>query len=278
MEPNLRVVVIDDEPLERGRLVHHLSAAANVEIVASLPGDREAAEAIRRLAPDLIFVDVHLRGCSGFELVSALGPDAFSKVVFVTREREHAVRAFEVGALDYIIKPVGPERLETALARSRAAAALDLDETATVPNLDVPGGWKAGESFLERFPVKESGRVYFLRASDIDWIESADNYIRLHAGGRSHLVRVTLAQVEMELDPGQFARIHRSTIVNLDRVREIQPGIGRYRLVLLDNGTQLRLSERYYRKLVQLHPTVRRLHPSRALGRPKNAPRAVRSR
>jgi two-component system LytT family response regulator len=140
-----------------------------------------------------------------------------------------------------------------ALARSRAAAGLVLEEQARgfVTSVEGPGGPRRqpGEEILERFPVKEGGRVYFVRASAIDWIESADNYVRLHTGGTSHLVRRTLAQVEAELDPARFARIHRGTIVNLDRVREIQPGIGRFRLVLLENGAQLRLSERYFRQL-----------------------------
>ena len=258
MQKKLRVVVIDDEPLERGRLLHHLGRAPDVEVVGALSGTREAVEAIRRLSPDVIFLDVQLQACPGFDLVSALGPDAFSKVVVVTRAREHAVQAFELGALDYILKPVRPERLETALARSRAAIGAGPGEGAFSSVGNGTDRRKPGESFLERIPVKEGGRVYFVRASAIDWIESADNYIRLYTGSRSHLVRMTLAQVEAELDPLRFARVHRSTIVNLDRIREIQPGIGRYRLVLLENGTQLRLSDRYYRPLVQLRRCANR--------------------
>jgi two-component system, LytTR family, response regulator len=252
VKKKLRVLVIDGEPLEREGLLHLLNAAPDVEVVGALAGDWNAVDAIRRLSPDVIFLEAQLRACTGFELLSALGPDVFSKVVFTTRERQHAVRAFEIGALDYLIKPIGPERLEMALARSRTGVGLNLDEQAKSPLSRFEGleGTRPGEGFLERFPVKESGRVYFVRTSAIDWIESDENYIRIHTGGASHLVRRTLVQVETELDPAQFARIHRSTIVNLDRVREIQPGIGRYRLVLLENGTQLRLSERYYRQLV----------------------------
>ena len=264
MERKLRVVVIDDEPLERGRLLLQLDAAPDVEVVGAFPGDWNTVEAVRRLAPDVIFLDVKFQACSGFELLSALGPRGLSKVVFVTAEREHAVRAFEVGALDYIIKPVDPERLEIALTRARSGAGLDLEEQAKglVSKLERlvrrKNGAETYPSFLERFPVKEGGRVYFVRASAIDWIESADNYIRLHTGGTTHLIRKTLAQVETELDPTKFARIHRGSIVNLDRVREIQPGIGRYRLVLLENGAQLRLSERYHQRLEQLRGSANR--------------------
>jgi len=256
LDKKLRVVVIDDELLERRRLVNYLGQAPGVEVVGTLSGDRDSVEAVRRLAPDLILLDVRLQACSGFELVEALGPDALPKVVFVTREREHAVRAFEVGALDYIIKPVDPDRLETAIARVRAAFEVGLDEQAKglftrLERLVRPRA-RAGENYLERFPVKEGGRVYFVKTSAIDWIESADNYVRLHTGVTSHLVRKSLSQVSAELDPSRFVRIHRRAIVNLDRVREIQPGIGRYRLVVLENGAQLRLSERYYRQLQQL--------------------------
>lgn len=264
MQRKLRVVLIDDEPLERGRLRRQLDAEPMVEVVGEMAGDFAAVEAIWRLAPDVIFLEVQLHSWTGFELVSAVGPPALSRVVFVTWEPEHAVQAFEIGALDYLLKPVDADRLETALTRARARAGLHLDEQAKslVSRLErLVGRTDArspGDRYVERFPVKEGGRVYFVRAGTIDWIESADNYVRLHTGGTTHLVRRTLAQVETELDPAHFVRIHRSTIVNLDRVREIQPGIGRYRLVLLESGAQLRLSERYHRRLEQLRGVVHR--------------------
>lgn len=250
VERELRVVVIDDEVTERRRLMQYLEAAPGVEVIGVLSGDREAAEAVRRLAPDVIFVEVELRERTGFELVASLGPGAFSKAVFVTRVQEHAIRAFEVGALDYLIKPVLPERLQMALARSRAAIG-SKPAPAKPPRPTVPSMRLAG-AYLERFPVKEGGKVYFVKVSAIDWIQADENYVRIHVGNTSHLVRRTLTQVEAELDPAQFVRIHRSTIVNLERVREIQPELGRRRVVVLeDGGIPLRISGPYYQQLVR---------------------------
>jgi len=251
VERTLRVVVIDDDPTERGRLLHFLSAMSDIDVVGALTSDQGLGETIRRLAPDVIFLETQLRTGTGFDVVSGLDDRAFIKLVFVTREPAYAIRGFEVGALDYIIKPVRRERVERVLARARDAVdAPVLEPYRRLPRGRVRPRLKIRRSILERFPVKEGDKVHFVKASDIDWIEAAQNYVLIHVGEASHLVRRNLGHVEAELDPDQFVRIHRSTIVNLDRVREIQPGTGRSRMVLLESGLRLPASRRFYRQLV----------------------------
>ena len=247
----IRVAVMDDDDTERQRLVHHLRAESDLEIVGVLSGGRRAVSILKRLAPDVLFLDVHLRELDGFEVLRSMNGAGPPNVVFVTAAPEHAAQAFDLGAVDYLLKPVESSRVAQAVARVRAVLRRER-ATQLLSSLERllhrqadPDAHGSPAPSLERFMVHDRERSYFLKTSEVDWIEAADNYVRVHTGGTTHLIRQTLTQFHAKLDPTRFVRIHRSTVVNLDRVREIQPGVGRDRLVVLECGTQLRMSERY---------------------------------
>jgi two-component system LytT family response regulator len=249
----IRAVIVDDEGPERERLVAFLNTETDIEVIAALRGNPTAAATLNRLAPDALFLDVQLRDRCGFELLAGLDAGSVPKIVLVTASREHAVRAFEFGATDYLLKPVNPVRLAEALRRLRSALQRELDDTNNVISSiqQLLRGRLVGHPtrYLDRLMVNERGRLYFVKVSDIEWFEAEDNYVRIHTVGASHLIRQTLSRLQEKLDPSRFARIHRSTIVNLDTIREIQLGVGRERIVILHRGVHLRLSERYGREL-----------------------------
>jgi two-component system, LytTR family, response regulator len=249
----IRVIVVDDEESERKRLVAYLKAEPDV-VVVELRGGPETAEALNRLVPDALFLDVQLGQICGFDLLSALDTTSLPKVVLVTASREYAVKAFEFEATDYLLKPVDPARLSETLRRVRTALRRDLDDSnhPVISSIQqLLRGRLGGHSarYLDRLIVHERGRLYFIKVTDIEWLEAEDNYVKVHTGRTSHLIRQTLRQLQEKLDPDQFARIHRSTIVSLDQIREIQLGVGRDRIVVLQSGVHLRLSERYGRQL-----------------------------
>lgn len=253
MPRKIRVIVVDDEDLERERLVTYLKAEPDLEVLAALPGKPKTAAILNRLAPDVLFLDVQLRDRCGFELLSALDGANEPKLVLVTGSREHAVKAFEFQATDYLLKPVEPTRLAEALRRVRNAIQREFDDNSDVISSIQELLRVRLEShpvdYLERLMVNERGRLYFIKVSDIEWLEAEDNYVRIHTARASHLIRQTLGGLQEKLDPARFARIHRSTIVNLDHIREIQLGVGLDRIVILHRGLHLRLSERYGREL-----------------------------
>ncbi|MGC2193527.1 MAG: LytTR family DNA-binding domain-containing protein [Terriglobales bacterium] len=229
----IRVLVVDDEPLARSSIVLLLRASPDLEVVGECGTARDGLEAIRLHKPDLVFLDVRMPEYDGFDVLEMLGGDAPPAVIFVTAYDEYALKAFEAGALDYLLKPFSNARFARALDRARQRIATRKDAPA----------------IMDRIAVKSAGRVTFLNAADIDWIEAADYYASLHAGSRTHLLRRSMNELESDLDPGRFCRIHRSTIVNLERVRELRfDGEGEYEVVL-DNATKLRLSRRYRKEL-----------------------------
>ena len=244
----LRVLIVDDERLPRQRLLRLLEEVPNAECVGECANGRSTVEAIESLLPDLVLLDVRMPGMGGLDVARALtGHVPF--VIFVTAFDEYALSAFEVHAIDYLLKPFTAERMRQAVARVRhdlerdqAAAAREstaalLDARAAVPN-DAP-------AFSHRLTVRDRDAFVMLRAEEVDWIEAAANYVRVHARGRVFVLRGTMNALERRLDPRQFARIHRSTIVNVDRVREIRPEWhGDYDVVLAD-GRTLRLGRSY---------------------------------
>jgi two-component system LytT family response regulator len=235
MEP-VRALVVDDEPLARDRIRDLLAADPDVEVVGTCGDGVEAVEAIRALAPDLVFLDVQMPERGGFDVVETIGVDRMPVVVFVTAHDDYALRAFEAHALDYILKPFDEARFRDALARAKAR---------------VREARGSRPRFLTRLMVKSGGRFVFLRDEEIDWLEADGNYVRLHVGPAEHLMRDTIRGLEARLDPERFLRIHRSTIVNLDRVREIHPLFhGEHRVVLSD-GTKLTLSRGYRDRLAR---------------------------
>lgn len=245
----IRALIVDDEPLARERLRALLAAERDVRVEGECADGDEAVAAIRATAPDLIFLDVQMPGTGGFEVIREVGPERMPYVVFATAYDAFALRAFEVGALDYLLKPFDEERVRTAMERARERIAsggprLDDNVLALLRGLHSPA------AFAERLTVRTGTRYVVVAVADVDWIQAEDNYVRLHVGTASHLMRETLAAMERTLDPRRFVRVHRSTIVNVERVRSIESwGLGEFLLVLKD-GTKLQ-SSRGYRERVR---------------------------
>jgi two-component system LytT family response regulator len=242
----LRTVIVDDEPLARKRLRRLLREHADVEVVSECRNGREAVEAVRRGRPDLVFLDVQMPGLDGFDVIEQVGPDHIPAVIFVTAYAEHAIRAFEVSALDFLLKPFGAERLARSLERVRKQASVKPADNADLyRRLLAAVSKETKPAYLTRLLVKSRGRVVFLRAEEIDRIGAAGKYVRLYAGADYHLLRESMHALERKLDPSRFKRIHRSTIVNLDSIRECAPLFhGELRAILRD-GTELTVSRRY---------------------------------
>ncbi len=238
----IRAVVVDDEPVARERLLALLGSEADVEVVGESAGGHEAVELIGRTSPDLVFLDVQMPEMDGFELTHLLAGARPPAVVFVTAYEEYALRAFEIHALDYLLKPFSADRLRAALVHARTQLA----------RRGAPGAGRmpAPTVARDRLIVKSAGRIHFLRTADIDWCETAGNYVRLHAGADSYLVRETMARLEAGLDPDRFVRIHRCTMVNVDRIRELRLSLAGEYVVVLTNGVELALS-RGYRDVLQ---------------------------
>jgi two-component system LytT family response regulator len=230
----IRALVVDDEPLGRSNILLLLRQNPEIEILGECGSALEGLDAIRKHHPDLVFLDVRMPEYDGFDVLEMLGRDAPPAVIFVTAYDQYALKAFDTGALDYLLKPFSNARFARALDRAR-------ERIAARERLPAK---------MDRVTIKSAGRVVFLGVSEIDWIEAADYYASLHVGPKTHLVRRSMNELESDLDPAQFCRIHRSTIVNLERVRELRfDSDGEYELVLVD-ATKLRLSRRY-RKEVQ---------------------------
>jgi two-component system LytT family response regulator len=254
----IRTVIVDDEPLGRERLRKLLSQETDIELVAECGDGREAVRTIQGTSPDLVFLDVQMPELDGFGVVAALQGRAMPAIVFVTAHDKFALRAFEVHALDYLLKPFDRERFQKALARARQQLQSRQagEVTARLSSLldDLKGGpaEKGEPKFLERIAVKSEGRVLLLKTDDVDWIEASDNYVSLHIGNESHLHRETMSALEKRLSPSKFLRISRSSIVNVERVKELQPLFHGDYVVILRNGTKLTLSRNYRDKLNQL--------------------------
>ncbi len=247
--PQISVLIVDDESLAREMLREMLQTDRQVVIVGESANGREAVEAIQTHAPDLIFLDVQMPELGGFEVLEALGGSPIPHIIFVTAYDQYAVRAFEVHALDYILKPFDRDRFDAAWRRARAHILHQQNGGTDQRILQLLEELKAGNKYLERLVIKSGGRIYFLETSDIDWIEAEGNYVSVHSGKKSHLLRETISSLESQLDPKKFVRIHRSSIVRIDRIQELQPWFhGEYR-VILNSGTQLTLSRNYREKL-----------------------------
>jgi two-component system LytT family response regulator len=244
----VRVLVADDEPLARERLRTLLAAEDWLEIVAECPNGTETIAAIETIQPDLVFLDVQMPGASGFEVIEAIGAARMPPVVFVTAFDRYALRAFDVHALDYLLKPFDRERFQVALERARQQLERKPDGEFERRLIALVEDLKPTQR-LERFVVRSGGRVFFVRADEIDWIEAAGNYVKLHVGGEAHLFRETMAALETRLDPDTFFRIHRSHIVNIERVKELQPWFNGEYVVFLRSGARLTLSRGYREKL-----------------------------
>ena len=247
----LRVAVVDDEPVARRRMRRMLRREPDVDVVAESGDGRAAVEAIVTHRPDVVFLDVQMPEFDGFEVVRQIGAGLVPAVVFVTAFDQYALRAFEVHAIDYLLKPFTPERLHQAVEQVRARLGDRGREAATDSRLAaLLDEFQDRGRYLQRVPVRAGARIVILDTGDVDWIQAADNYVLFHSGGREYLMRETLARLEQELDPRQFVRIHRSALVRLDRIGEMLPSVhGDFR-VTLKTGVQLTLS-RHYRERVE---------------------------
>jgi two-component system LytT family response regulator len=245
----IRVLLVDDEPLAREMIREMLKDDAEVSVVGECVNGREAIEAIQEHNPDLIFLDVQMPEIGGFEVLEALKSVHVPHVIFVTAYDQYAVRAFEVHALDYLLKPFDRERFDLAWRRAKAHILSTRNGEMDQRILAILEELKAGSKYIERLVIKSGGRVFFLDTDDIDWIEAEGNYVSVHTGKKSHLLRETISSLEAQLDPKKFLRIHRSSIVKIDRIKELQPWFhGEYRVILMD-GTQLTLSRNYRENL-----------------------------
>jgi two-component system LytT family response regulator len=248
----IRTLIADDEPLMRGRIRDLLAEEPDFLLVGECATGRAALSAIGQLNPELVFLDVQLPELDGFELLDRLDGARRPAIVFVAAQDQYALRAFEVHALDYLMKQFDRARFKAALDRARREIlrqnSLDLNQHLMDLIRDL-GGKSSG---VDRLVVKSAGRIRFLKTEEVDWIEAAGNYVRLRIADETHLLRETMAGIESKLDPRKFIRIHRSTIVNLERVKEIYPKLYGEYIVTLRDGTQLTMSRGYREKLAEL--------------------------
>ena len=259
----IRVAIVDDEELARERMRALLSEHSDIQIVAECADGAEALRAIDETRPDLVFLDVQMPEVDGFEVVEALERGDAEKpingskppaIVFVTAHDDHALRAFEIHALDFLLKPFDEARFEKTLSRARrqlqqSREAIDARLLALLEDLRAE---RRGQRQADRLIVKSAGRVFFLRTEEIDWVEAAGNYVRLHARNESHLLRESMKNMEARLDSATFVRIHRSAIVNIDRVKELEPWFHGEYIVIMRDGTRLTASRVYSDRLSAL--------------------------
>jgi two-component system LytT family response regulator len=248
----VRTLIVDDEELGRKRIRKLLSLESEFEIVGESRDGREAIRAMEKLSPDLVFLDVQMPELDGFDVLSQIAPAKMPVIIFVTAHDHFALKAFQAQALDYLLKPFDDERFAQALQRARtylhgnAAGEIRERLARLVKGLPSQG------QYLLRVAVKSAGRVVFLKAGEIDWIEAEGNYVNLHVGKESYLLRGRMSELEKRFDPEQFFRIHRSTMVNLDRVKELRPLFKGESIVILKDGQQLSASRSCTQRLQAL--------------------------
>jgi len=247
----IRTLIVDDEDLARRGLRTLLRQADDVEILKECRNGREAIEAITHSEPDLVFLDIQMPGKTGFEVIAEIDEQKCPYVIFVTAFDKFALQAFDVHALDYLLKPVNEERFHAALSRARAVLSSAQDDSLVrrflqaAADIRRPGAGNVTVAAVDRLPVKANGKVMAVRVADIDWIEADHDYVLLHVSDKSWILRETIANVEMRLALSGFVRIHRSALVNVDRVRELRPrSKGEFSVVLLD-GKQLKMTRNY---------------------------------
>jgi len=251
----IRTLIVDDEPAAREGMRHLLAGDCDVVLAGVCANGREAAAAIAAAAPDLVFLDVQMPELDGFSVLRRLDRASLPAVVFVTAHEQYALRAFEVHAIDYLLKPFSDERFREALERAKLQVRQGRLSELSWKLLALIQGYgpeqpavpvrRTGPKYLERLVIKSGGRVTLLRVGEIEWIDAEGDYVRIHVGKQWHLLRETMKRLEAQLDPGRFVRIHRSTIVNLERVKELQPFFRGEYVVVLHNGTTLKLSRGY---------------------------------
>lgn len=270
----IRTLVIDDEPAARRGVAMLLERDPDILVIGEAASGKEAVRKILEEKPDLVFLDVQMPELNGFKVLEAIGGQHVPAVIFVTAYDQHALQAFDVNAVDYLLKPFEDDRFWAAVRRAKAEIVrrqtdalsnklshlLDYLQTSKLPEAaaaPAPAAAAASTTPTEtitrdRILLKSGGEIYFLKADEIDWIEAEGDYMKFHAGGRVHLLRETMGNLESRLDPKRFIRIHRSTIVNIDRVKKLSPSFAGEYAVILHDGTKLRLSRGYHDRLQEL--------------------------
>ena len=251
-DSRIRALVVDDEPIARGHLRALLEDRGDIHVVEECGDGQTAVDLIRSLSPDLVLLDVQMPELGGLDVVRTIGADRMPAVVFVTAHDQHAVDAFEVHALDYVLKPVHRARFNGAIDR-----VISLIRTGSATNRgrllsDAIDRLTPQAPAPERLAIRSGDRVLYLRVSDIDWIEAADDLVRLHVGKTIHDHRATMAQIEQRLPPSRFVRIHRSTIVNVERIREFQPWFQGDWILVLADGTRLQSGKSFRKRIREL--------------------------
>jgi two-component system LytT family response regulator len=251
----IKTLIVDDESLARERMKRFLRDEIDIEIIGECANGLEAIAKIKNEKPELVFLDIQMPEKNGFEVIKSLDAKSVPTIIFVTAYDQYALQAFNVHALDYLLKPFNRERLQRAVVRAREQIEHrnygNLDERLSLLIADL----KSEKKYLERLVVKSAGRVFFLKTDEIDWIEAAGNYLKLHVKSEkseSHLIRETMNAIEARLDPNKFLRIHRSTVVNIDSIKELHPMFSGDYLVILRNGTELTLSRNFRDRFLEL--------------------------
>jgi two-component system LytT family response regulator len=263
---NLRTIIVDDEALARRGLRHRLRGVSDIVVIAEARNGREALKLVRSHRPDLVFLDIQMPGINGFEVISELGTEALPAIIFVTAFDEYAIQAFEANAIDYLLKPIEDERLHEALARVRETRSqkravkhketllrlvsnITGEQVTSMNDVSAKGVDKMRKKETPRLAIKDGGRTTWVPQDEIEWIDAAGDYMCVHAGGETHIMRKTMKELESSLDPDLLQRIHRSTIVNIHRVKEMQSHINGEYFLTLDSGHVLKLSRTYKDKL-----------------------------
>jgi two-component system LytT family response regulator len=245
----LRALIVDDEPVARRRLKKLLESEPDVTVTGECEDGLQAVGAIGRLRPDLVFLDVQMPGLDGFDVIGAIGSSRMPPTIFVTAYDQYALRAFDAHAADYLLKPFDRARLSQAIVRARALA---LGSDAVGQRLLSLVSAIRAERPLERIVVRSGGRIYFVRTEEIDWIEAAGHYLTLHLGREVHLIRDSIRHLEARLDPARFLRLHRSAIVNVDRIKELQKSFHGEYLVTLETGARVQAGRAYTERIERL--------------------------
>ncbi len=247
----IRALIVDDEPLAREGLRRLLEEDQDVECVGECADGPSAVQAVQEKLPDLLFLDVQMPEMDGFEVLRSLDESTLPMVIFVTAFEEHAIHAFEVHALDYLLKPLDPQRFRESLARAKSELQHRGRKAVISRILGMLGSFRPARPGTDRIMLKSGGRITFLRVEEIEWVEAQGDYVCLHTPGKKHLLREKISVLEEQLSPELFLRIHRSTIVNVNRIKEMQPLYHGDYAVLLQDGTRLTLSRSFRDKVFQ---------------------------
>lgn len=256
---SLTALVIDDEPIARHAVVRLLREDPDIEVAGECGDGVSAVAAIRDLSPDLVFLDIQMPAITGLDVVATIGAARMPATIFVTAYEQFAVRAFEANAVDYLVKPFSRDRFAETLrrAKQRLASARGTDGDTTARIMQALASLQQRDAYLERLPVREDERVVLVDVDDIVWIKASGNTVRLHLADRVHELRDTMSALAARLDPRRFARVHRSAIINIHRVKDIHPWFNGYHVVTMDTGQQLRMSRYQHEAFLKL-ATLRR--------------------